>query len=258
MKAVILAGGRGTRISEESVFRPKPMVEIGGKPILWHIMKTYSAAGVNEFVVCLGYKGQMIKEYFANYFTLNSDVTFDLAKNEVKVHRDYVEPWKVTLVDTGADSMTGGRIKRIASFVGDEDFCMTYGDGVGNVDVAKVIEFHKSHGGAATMTSVLPTDRFGVISVGTDGKVDKFVEKPKKSDQFINAGYFVLKPKVFDYITDDMTIWEQDPMRRLAAEGELHAYSHDGFWHAMDTLRDKATLEEMWTSGKAPWKIWED
>lgn len=256
MKAVILAGGRGTRISEESGLRPKPMIEIGGMPILWHIMNIYSAAGITDFVICLGYKGYVIKEYFANYFLHTSDVTFDMARNEMVVHQVRVEPWRVTLVDTGAESMTGGRLKRVAAYLGDEDFCMTYGDGVGDIDIAGTIRFHRDHGKAATVTAVQPQGRFGVMSVEPSGNVSGFVEKPVGNGRWINAGFFVLSPKVLDYVTDDATIWEQEPMIGLQNDGELQAYRHDGFWHAMDTMRDKAHLESLWSSGNPPWKIW--
>ncbi len=260
MKAVILAGGRGTRISEESVLRPKPMIEVGGHPILWHIMKTYAHSGVTEFVICTGYKGYMIKEYFANYFLHNADITFDLANNEVTVHQEKAEPWRVTVVDTGQDSMTGGRVKRVAPYIQDGSFCLTYGDGVGNIDIAAVIDFHKSHGKLATVTSVQPRDRFGLLNVSEGSVVDGFVEKPKGSGKWVNAGYFVLEPGVLDYITEgDRTIWERAPLERLAADGQLMAYEHDGFWQAMDTMRDKAFLEELWESDDgAPWKLWGD
>jgi glucose-1-phosphate cytidylyltransferase len=258
MKAVILAGGRGTRISEESGLRPKPMIEIGGKPILWHIMKLYSEAGVNDFVICLGYKGYMIKEYFANYFLHTSDVTIDVKENRMEVHSKYAEPWRVTLVDTGAATMTGGRIKRIAPYVQNEDFCLTYGDGVSDLNIRRLLEFHKSHGRAATVTAVQPQGRFGSIQVeGEDGRVTEFVEKPLGDGQWINAGFFVLSPKVFSYIDADDTIWERVPMERLTKDGELSAFRHEGFWHAMDTMRDKAHLDELWTSDKAPWKSWD-
>ncbi len=258
MKAVILAGGQGTRISEESGLRPKPMIEIGGKPILWHIMKLYSAAGVNDFVVCLGYKGYMIKEYFANYFLHTSDVTIDVKENRMEVHSKYAEPWRVTLVDTGAATMTGGRIKRIAPYVRNEDFCLTYGDGVSDLNIRRLLEFHKSHGRTATVTAVQPQGRFGSVQVeGEDGRVTEFVEKPLGDGQWINAGFFVVSPKVFSYIDADDTIWERAPMERLTRNGELSAFRHEGFWHAMDTMRDKAHLEELWASGKAPWKTWD-
>jgi len=257
MKAVILAGGRGTRISEESIMRPKPMIEIGGKPILWHIMKIYSAAGVNDFVICLGYKGYMIKEYFANYFLHTSDVTFDVSENTMEVHSKTAEPWRVTLVDTGVQTMTGGRIKRVKPYIDKEDFCLTYGDGLADVDMRSVIEFHFRHGRAATVTAVQPQGRFGSVRVeGEDGVVTGFEEKPKGDGRWINAGFFVLSPKILNYVQDDTTIWERAPLEALAGDGELNAFRHEGFWHAMDTMRDKAYLEDMWSSGNAPWKIW--
>jgi len=259
MKAVILAGGRGTRISEESTMRPKPMIEIGGKPILWHIMKIYSAAGVNDFVICLGYKGYMIKEYFANYFLHTSDVTFDVSKNTMEVHAKKAEPWRVTLVDTGIETMTGGRIKRVAPYIDGEDFCLTYGDGVSDVDLTALLDFHRRHGNAATVTAVQPQGRFGSVRVeGEDGVVTGFEEKPRGDGRWINAGFFVLSPKVLDYVEGDATIWERAPLEALASDGELHAFRHEGFWHAMDTMRDRAHLEELWSSGNAPWKVWSD
>ncbi len=255
MKAVILAGGLGTRLSEETVLKPKPMVEIGGMPILWHIMKTYSSFGVNDFVVCLGYKGYLIKEYFANYFLHMSDVTFDMANNKMKVHQASAEPWKVTLVDTGQHTMTGGRLKKVAAYVGDEDFCFTYGDGVADVDIGKLIEFHQAQGTLATVTSVQPPGRFGALDI-VQGKITGFQEKPQGDGASINGGYFVLSPSVIDYIADCTTTWEREPLERLAREGQLSAYKHKGFWQPMDTLRDKVYLEELWQTGKAPWKIW--
>jgi len=255
MKAVILAGGLGTRLSEETVLKPKPMVEIGGMPILWHIMKTYSTYGVNDFVVCLGYKGYLIKEYFANYFLHMSDVTFDMANNKMEVHQASAEPWKVTLVDTGQDTMTGGRMKRVAAYLGDEDFCFTYGDGVADVDIGKLIRFHKSQGTLATVTSVQPPGRFGALDI-ENGKITGFQEKPQGDGASINGGYFVLSPKVLNYIADGTTTWEREPLERLAREGQLSAYKHEGFWQPMDTLRDKTLLEELWSTGKAPWKVW--
>ena len=258
MKAVILAGGRGTRISEESVLKPKPLVEIGGKPILWHIMKNYSSAGITDFLICTGYKGYLIKEYFANYFLHNADVTFDIAENSVTVHQTKAEPWRVTVVDTGLESMTGGRLKRASRYIGNEDFCMTYGDGVGDIDVSKVIDFHKTHGRIATVTSVQPRDRFGILDVDDSGMVKGFIEKPRNNGKWINAGYFVLSPKVFDYIEGDDEIWEQRPLQNLALEGQLASYRHTGFWHAMDTMRDKAMLEHLWAEGGAPWKRWSE
>ncbi|MFA6902687.1 MAG: glucose-1-phosphate cytidylyltransferase [Gallionellaceae bacterium] len=256
MKAVILAGGLGTRISEETTTKPKPMIEIGGKPILWHIMKTYSAHGINEFIICCGYKGYVIKEYFANYFLHMSDVTFDMAHNKMEVHQRYAEPWKITLVDTGEDTMTGGRLKRVASYIKDEDaFCFTYGDGVSDVNITESIAFHKEQKVMATLTATVPPGRFGALDMAGH-KVCSFREKPKGDGGMINGGYFVLSPKVIDYISEDKTIWEREPLERLAQEGNLVAYEHHGFWQPMDTLRDKIHLEELWQSGKAPWKVW--
>ncbi len=255
MKAVILAGGFGTRISEESHIKPKPMIEIGGKPILWHIMKIYSANGINEFIICLGYKGYIIKEYFANYFLHMSDVTFNISNNNMEVHNNHSEPWKVTLIDTGADTMTGGRLKRVKDFLDDEIFCFTYGDGVSDVNIRELIEFHKSNNSIATMTAVQPPGRFGSLSI--DGiKIQKFQEKPKGEGGWINGGFFVLEPEVFDYIENDHTTWEKEPLERLAEENSLNAFKHTGFWQAMDTLRDKIKLEEYWKSGNPPWKVW--
>jgi glucose-1-phosphate cytidylyltransferase len=256
MKAVILAGGLGTRISDETSTRPKPMVEIGGKPILWHIMKGYSAHGVNDFVICCGYKGYVIKEYFANYFLHTSDVTFDMVNNQMQVHQRHAEPWKVTLVDTGDSTMTGGRLKRVHDYVKDEDtFCMTYGDGVSDVNITELIAFHKEQDVKATLTATIPPGRFGALNLrGT--KVDSFMEKPKGDGAMINGGFFVLSPKVIDYIADDQTVWEREPLERLAQEGDLAAFAHHGFWQPMDTLRDKTQLEDLWKSGKAPWKTW--
>ena len=257
MKAVILAGGLGTRISEETSTRPKPMVEIGGKPILWHIMKSYSHHGIKDFVICCGYKGYVIKEYFANYFLHMSDVTFDMTNNSMQVHQRNAEPWKVTLVDTGDETLTGGRVKRIADYVKDEDaFCLTYGDGVGDVNITELIAFHKAQKVKATLTAVFPPGRFGALDLQND-KVQNFREKPKGDGALINGGFFVLSPDVIDYIDGDETIWEREPMERLAKEGEMAAFSHNGFWQPMDTLRDKVHLEELWDSGKAPWKVWE-
>lgn len=257
MKAVILAGGMGTRIAEETSSRPKPMVEVGGKPILWHIMKMYSAHGVNEFVICCGYKGYMIKEYFANYFLHMSDVTFDMASNNaMQIHQQFAEPWKVTLIDTGEDTLTGGRLKRVREYLGDDDFCFTYGDGVGDVDIAKLIQFHKAHGKKATVTAVQPPGRFGALDMN-GATVNSFIEKPHGDGMYINGGFFVLSPKVIDLIEGDATIWERKPLEVLATSGQLQAYTHDGFWQPMDTLRDKQYLEELWASGNAPWKMWE-
>jgi glucose-1-phosphate cytidylyltransferase len=255
MKAVLLAGGLGTRVSEESQVRPKPMIEIGGKPILWHIMKIYACHGINEFVVCLGYKGYVIKEYFANYFLHMSDVTFDMASNSMTVHEAKAEPWRVTLVNTGEDTMTGGRLKRVRDFLGDEEFCLTYGDGVADIDMTKLLDFHRNEGRLATMTAVQPPGRFGAIDLsGT--RVNRFIEKPRGDGNWINGGFFVLSSKVIDYVKDDATAWESEPLERLAAEDQLGAYLHAGFWHPMDTLRDKHYLEDLWNHGKAPWKVW--
>ena len=258
MKVVILAGGFGTRISEESHLKPKPMIEIGEQPILWHIMKEYSKYGFNEFIICLGYKAYVIKEYFADYFLHTSDVTFDLAKNEMTVHNNFSEPWKVTLVDTGLNTMTGGRVKRIQKYVGNEPFMLTYGDGVSDVDISKLVEFHKSHGKIATMTTVNVGQRFGVIVTDEEGIIRAFREKRDADGSWINGGYMVLNPQVFDYIKDgDETVFEQTPLEGLANDGELVAFRHEGFWQCMDTQRDKMKLEEMWNSGSAPWKVWE-
>ena len=257
MKAVILAGGLGTRISEESDNRPKPMITIGGMPILWHIMKMYSHYGINEFIVCCGYKGYVIKEYFANYFLHMSDVTFDMSENRMVVHNQKAEPWKVTLVDTGDDTMTGGRLKRVARYLQeDEIFCFTYGDGVSDVNITTLIAFHKAQQVKATVTSVLPPGRFGALDV-VGNRVKSFREKPQGDGAKVNGGFFVLSHKVIDYISGDKTIWERGPIERLAKEGDLAAYQHGGFWQPMDTLRDKTHLEELWQSGKAPWKVWQ-
>lgn len=255
MKVVILAGGTGTRISEESTIRPKPMIEIGGKPILWHIMKIYSAHGVNDFVICCGYKGYVIKEYFANYFLHMSDVTFDIKNNKMAVHQNSAEPWRVTLVDTGEQTMTGGRLKRVRDHVGDDDFCFTYGDGVGDIDISSLLAFHKQEGRLATLTATQPPGRFGAINLAGH-RIDSFQEKPQGDGSWINGGFFVLNPKVIDYIDDDHTVWEREPMERLAHQGQMSAWLHKGFWQPMDTLRDKNHLEELWASGKAPWKAW--
>jgi glucose-1-phosphate cytidylyltransferase len=256
MKAVILAGGMGTRIAEETHARPKPMVEIGGKPILWHIMKIYSHHGIHDFVICLGYKGYMVKEYFANYFIHTSDVTFDLANNRVQVHQRHAEPWRVTLVDTGEKTQTGGRLKRVRDYVGNEPFCFTYGDGVTNMNIAESIAFHEREGTLATVTAVLPPGRFGVITMKKT-RITRFSEKPPGDGSRINGGFFVLSPGVFDYIDGDLTIWEREPIERLARDGQLSAFAHDGYWQPMDHLRDKMLLDELWASGKAPWKVWE-
>jgi glucose-1-phosphate cytidylyltransferase len=256
MKAVVLAGGLGTRLSEETAVRPKPMVEIGGKPILWHILKMYSHHHINEFVICCGYKGYMIKEYFANYFLHTSDVTFDMASNRMEVHHKRAEPWKVTLVDTGDSSMTGGRLLRVADYVRDEDaFCFTYGDGVSDVDISASVEFHRTHGKAATLTATWPPGRFGALDI-RDGRVHTFTEKPRGDGALINAGFFVLSPSVLASLVDDATIWEREPLQRLAEDGQLMAFQHDGFFQPMDTLRDRVYLEELWNSGQAPWKKW--
>jgi glucose-1-phosphate cytidylyltransferase len=258
MKAVILAGGFGTRISEESGIKPKPMVEIGGKPILWHIMKSYSHHGINEFIICCGYKGYVIKEYFANYFLHMADVTFDMKKNQMEVHHNYTEPWKVTLVETGENTMTGGRIKRVKNYIGNETFCLTYGDGVSNVNIAESIQFHKEQKTLATLTAVQQPGRFGAFNLsGNEPKISAFKEKPQdEATPWINGGFFVLEPVVLNYITDDTTVWEKEPLERLANEGMLSAYKHHGFWQPMDTLRDKHVLEELWQKSKAPWKVW--
>lgn len=255
MKAVLLAGGLGTRISEESASRPKPMIEVGGKPIIWHIMKMYAAHGINEFIVCCGYKGYVIKEYFANYFLHQSDVTIDMATNNIEVHHKKAEPWKITLVDTGEETQTGGRLKRVADYV-DGDFCMTYGDGVGSVDLTGLLKFHASHGKLATMTAVQPPGRFGALQLNGN-KIESFVEKPQGDGGWINGGFFVLNSKVLEQISSDNTLWEQEPLRNLAKQGELQAFFHSGFWQPMDTLRDKTHLESLWATGKAPWKMWE-
>ncbi|MDQ6944037.1 MAG: glucose-1-phosphate cytidylyltransferase [Candidatus Eremiobacteraeota bacterium] len=255
MKAVILAGGLGTRISEETSTRPKPMVELGGRPVLWHIMKTYSHYGINDFVVCCGYKGYVIKEFFANYALHASDVTFDMRERSMRVHNSACEPWTVTLVDTGDDTMTGGRLKRVRRYLGDEPFCFTYGDGLSDVDVRAVIDHHAASGALATMTAVQPPGRFGAVRL-EEQKIVAFDEKPQGDGAWINGGYFVLSPGVFDYIGTDQTVWEREPLEQLAADGKLSAFVHRGFWQPMDTLRDKTMLEESWASGAAPWKVW--
>ncbi|MBU3612850.1 glucose-1-phosphate cytidylyltransferase [Polynucleobacter sp. MG-27-Goln-C1] len=257
MKAVILAGGLGTRISEETESKPKPMIEIGGMPILWHILKIYSSHGVNDFIICCGYKGYVIKEYFANYFLHMSDVTFDMASNKMEVHHRYAEPWRITLIDTGAETLTGGRLKRVSEFVKDDEaFCFTYGDGVSDIDITELIKFHNSHGKKATLTAVYPPGRFGAIDIRADQHVASFTEKPKGDGGMINGGFFVLSPKVIDLIKDDFVTWEREPLEILAGESEIMAYQHNGFWQPMDTLRDKNLLEALWSSGKAPWKSW--
>jgi glucose-1-phosphate cytidylyltransferase len=255
MKVVILAGGYGTRLSEETDIKPKPMVEIGDKPILWHIMKIYSAYGLNDFIICCGYKGYIIKEYFSNYYLHSSDITFDMSHNKTELHHCNSEPWRVTLIDTGLNSGTGGRLRKIKPYLEDEDFCFTYGDGVSSIDVQKLIAFHKKSKTIATVTAVLPPSRYGIL-VFDENKIAGFDEKPEGDGGWINGGFFVLSPKVIDYIEDDNTHWEHAPMKRLVAEGQLSAYQHHGFWHPMDTLRDKKSLEAMWASGKAPWKVW--
>jgi glucose-1-phosphate cytidylyltransferase len=256
MKVVILAGGLGTRISEETHLKPKPMIEIGGKPILWHIMKIYSAYGLNDFVICCGYKGYIIKEYFANYFLHMADVTFDMQKNQMKVHQCNAEPWKVTLVDTGENTQTGGRLKRVSDYVKDDEaFCFTYGDGVSDIDITKLIAFHKTQNVIATLTAAAPPGRFGALDI-VGNKVISFREKPKSDGMMINAGFFVLSPKVFNYIDNDETVWELAPLMSLAKNGNLAAFHHHGFWRPMDTLRDKNYLEDLWQSGNAPWKVW--
>lgn len=256
MKTVILAGGLGTRISEETHLKPKPMIEIGGRPILWHIMKLYSAHGINDFVICCGYKGHIIKEYFANYFLHMSDITLDIEHNDMTIHRKTVEPWRITLVDTGDDTMTGGRLKRVAKYLHDEEaFCFTYGDGVSDISIKDLLAFHKAHGLPATVTATMPPGRFGALKI-SGSKVTGFQEKPRGDGALINGGFFVLSPSVIDYIEENSTIWEQEPLMRLAEEGKLAAYKHEGFWQPMDTLRDKVILEELWSSGSAPWKVW--
>lgn len=256
MKAVILAGGFGTRLSEETVTKPKPMVEIGGMPILWHVMKIYSAHGINDFVVCCGYKGYLIKEYFANYFLHMSNVTFDLQRNEMQVHHNEAEPWRVTLVDTGETTMTGGRLKRVRPYLDEETFCLTYGDGVADVDIGATIDFHREHGGLATLTAVLPPGRFGALALDASGSaIRTFTEKPVGDGSWVNGGYFVLEPAVIDRIESDATTWESEPLESLARDGEIFAFKHDGFWKPMDTLRDKQQLEALWEH-EAPWKVW--
>ena len=256
MKVLILAGGFGTRLSEETEIKPKPMVEIGGKPILWHIMKIYSHYGFNEFVILLGYKGYYIKEYFANYFLHQSDVTIDLQSNSMEVHQNHSEPWKVTLIDTGIDTMTGGRIRRAKEYIGNSTFMLTYGDGVGDIEIDKLLEFHKSHGKLLTVTATQPDGRFGAMEIGENNRVNRFLEKPKGDGSWISGGFFVCEPQILDYIDGDNTIFEREPMERLAQEGEIYTYKHYGFWKPMDTLRDKRELNQMWNEGKAKWKIW--
>jgi glucose-1-phosphate cytidylyltransferase len=255
MKCVFLAGGLGTRISEETASRPKPLVEIGGKPILWHVMKIYSAHGIKEFIICAGYKGYLIKEYFANYFLHMSDVTFHMANNSMEVHERHAEPWKVTIVDTGDKTMTGGRLKRVSNYLGTERFCMTYGDGVGDIDVTAAIAEHNASGKKATVTAVQPPGRFGAMDLA-DGSVVGFLEKPEGDGGWINGGFFVLEPSVLELIEGDATIWEKEPLQQLSMKGELKAYKHHGFWQPMDTIREKQMLEQHWTEGNAPWKVW--
>jgi glucose-1-phosphate cytidylyltransferase len=256
MKAVILAGGLGSRLSEETTVRPKPMVEIGGKPILWHIMKIYAAHGIEEFVICLGYKGYLIKEYFANYYLHTCDVSFDLSNGAMEVHRSATEPWRVTLIDTGEQTMTGGRLRRVLPYVGEEDFCFTYGDGVSDLDVAALIAFHRRQGALATVTAVQPPGRFGALDMDGE-RVSHFEEKPRGDGAWMNGGFFVLSPRIGRYLDGDETVWEQEPMRALARDGQLASYRHGGFWQAMDTLRDRNHLEELWSTGQAPWRAWE-
>jgi glucose-1-phosphate cytidylyltransferase len=257
MKAVILAGGLGTRLSEETETKPKPMIEIGAKPLLWHIMKIYSAHGIDEFVVCLGYRGYVIKEYFANYYLHMGDVTFDMKDNRMEVHQSGAEPWKVTLIDTGAETMTGGRLKRVLPYVDGEEFCFTYGDGVADLDLGALIEFHRKHGKLASVTAVQPSGRFGALDIGDGELIRRYEEKPKGDGGWINGGFFVLSPDVASYIEGDATVWEQQPLQRLAQDEQLAAYRHSGFWYAVDTVRDKRHLQGLWDSGAAPWKLWE-
>jgi glucose-1-phosphate cytidylyltransferase len=257
MKAIILAGGLGSRLSEETTLRPKPMVEIGERPILWHIMKIYSNYGINDFIICLGYKGNVIKEYFANYFLYSADITVDLAENKIDYHQCSSEPWRVTLIDTGAKTMTGGRLKRALPYVRDEEmFCFTYGDGVADVNIAQLIEFHKSHGKLATLTATQPSGKFGALNIDQDGSVPSFVEKPRGDGRWINGGFFVLSPKIETHLIDDTTVWEGEPMESLCREGQVAAFKHTGFWQPMDTVHDRSVLERLWASGAAPWKVW--
>jgi glucose-1-phosphate cytidylyltransferase len=257
MKAVILAGGLGTRLSEETTLRPKPMVEIGEKPILWHVMKIYSAHGINDFVICLGYKGYQVKEYFANYLLHTADVTIDVRANGIEIHEAQAEPWRITLVDTGLETMTGGRLRRVRRYLDDDDFCMTYGDGVGAIDIGALVAFHRAHGLLATVTATRMPGRFGALGMEGD-RVARFEEKPVGDGGWINGGFFVLSPRVLDYVDGDATVWEREPVERLAHDGQLAAFRHDGFWKPMDTLRDKQQLEELWSSGRAPWKVWHE
>ncbi|MCC3379486.1 glucose-1-phosphate cytidylyltransferase [Paenibacillus farraposensis] len=257
MKAVILAGGYGTRISEETHLKPKPMIEIGGKPVLWHIMKIYSHYGINDFIICLGYKGYLIKEYFANYYLHMSDITFNMKDNQTEIHHNTSEPWRVTLVDTGLETMTGGRLKKVKKYVGNETFCFTYGDGVSDVNITELINFHRNTGTKATLTAVQPPGRFGAIDIIYNNRITSFEEKPQGDGNWVNGGYFVLEPEIFDLIEDDTTVWELSPLEKLAKDNQLSAFKHDGFWQPMDTLRDKVKLEELWDTRKAPWKVWE-
>jgi len=256
-KVVILAGGLGTRLSEETVVRPKPMVEIGGKPIIWHIMKNYSHFGFNEFVICLGYKGYMIKEYFANYNLHMSDVTIDIKNNTIETHHNFSEPWKISLIDTGDNTMTGGRVKRIQQYIGDEPFMLTYGDGVSNVNITELLKFHHTHRKIGTLTAIRPPGRFGALQLRNGQEIMSFIEKPKGDGGYVNGGFFIFEPAIFDYLKDDAMVLEREPLESLARAGQLNAYKHEGFWYAMDTLRDKNYLEESWATGKAPWKVWD-
>lgn len=258
MKVVILAGGFGTRLSEETEIKPKPMVEIGGKPILWHVMKMYSHYGIDEFIILLGYKSYMVKEYFANYFLHQSDVTIDLKSNSMEIHKSNAEPWKITLLDTGLKTMTGGRIKRAKDYIGNETFMLTYGDGVSDVNIKKLLAFHKKNKKLATVTSIMPSGRYGAIDISDNNEVKSFFEKPKGDGSWINGGFFVLEPKVLDYIDGDKTIWEREPLQDIVKDGQLNAFKHEGFWQAMDTLREKNDLEKMWAKEEAPWKVWKD
>lgn len=258
MKVVILAGGYGTRLSEETIVKPKPMVEIGEHPMLWHVMKIYSNYGMNDFIICLGYKGYMIKEYFANYFLHQSDVTFDMTENKINIHNNYCEPWKVTLVNTGINTMTGGRIKKIQKYIGNETFMLTYGDGVANINIDNLLEFHKKSNKYATITTVQPMGRFGAVQIDENNSVKSFIEKPSGDGGWINGGFFVLEPQIFEYIENDETIWESEPLEKLAIDNQISAYKHKGFWMPMDSLRDKNKLQELWGSNVAPWKIWKE
>jgi glucose-1-phosphate cytidylyltransferase len=257
MKAVILAGGLGSRLSEETSLRPKPMVEIGARPILWHIMKIYSAHGITDFIVCLGYKGHLIKEYFANYFLYSADLTVDLAANTMDIHRNDCEPWRVTLLDTGSKTMTGGRLKRALPYVDDEEaFCFTYGDGLADINIAELVKFHREHGALATLTATQPSGKFGALNIGEESRVISFSEKPRGDGRWVNGGFFVLSPRVGEYLKDDSTIWEAEPLEQLSREGQVSAYKHNGFWQPMDTIHDRDLLEDYWATGSAPWKVW--